>query len=46
MDNMKHDKKNKGGEVMFSLLNAIGDCAWDVHVERSLVIEALEHVLA
>jgi len=38
---MAMDKKNKGGEKMFSLLNGIGKCDYDVVLEDRLVKEAL-----
>ena len=42
---MKSDKKNKGGRVMFSLLNEIGDCAFDIEVKKSLINAAIEESL-
>ncbi|MCA1762598.1 MAG: hypothetical protein LC664_06370 [Flavobacteriales bacterium] len=40
---MKHDKKNRDGQMRMSLLNAIGDCAIDREVRPDLVIEALHY---
>jgi 3-dehydroquinate synthase len=37
------DKKNRGTEVRFSLLNGIGDCAFDVSVSKKEMSLALEY---
>jgi 3-dehydroquinate synthase len=37
-----HDKKNKGSEVLFSLLNGIGGCHFDVKVGELKMLEALK----
>lgn len=39
---MAMDKKNKGGKKLFSLINGIGDCDYDVEVDNKLIREALE----
>jgi len=36
------DKKNKGKEVLFSLLTGIGDCGYDIPVSKKEMKEALE----
>jgi 3-dehydroquinate synthase len=36
------DKKNKGGEVRFSLLTGIGDCGYDIPVSKSEMKKAIE----
>lgn len=41
-DLMRHDKKNAGGHINFTLLGNIGDIRTDCHVEKSLVLEALD----
>ena len=38
-----HDKKNQGGKVNFSLLNAIGQCAYDVVVPEGDMAAALRY---
>jgi len=35
------DKKNKGKEVLFSLLTGIGDCGYDIPVSKKEMLEAL-----
>ncbi len=30
LENMKKDKKNKGGKIMFSLLDGVGSCKFDI----------------
>lgn len=36
------DKKNKGKEVLFSLLTGIGDCGYDIPVSKKEMQEAME----
>jgi len=38
---IKHDKKNRDGQILMSLLSAIGDCNIDCDVSPNLIIEAL-----
>lgn len=38
---MRHDKKNTGGNINFSLLKEIGKCVVDQQCEEELIIEAL-----
>ncbi|MFV0346377.1 MAG: 3-dehydroquinate synthase [Bacteroidales bacterium] len=38
---MRHDKKNEGGKINFTLLNDIGVCAYDQFCEPELIDEAL-----
>ena len=38
-----HDKKNRGGEVRFSLLNGIGDCKYDIKVNKKQMAAALAY---
>lgn len=38
---MSQDKKNKGGVKLFSLLNGIGACDYDIEVSDKLIIESL-----
>ena len=40
-----HDKKNKGDQPQFVLLEAIGRPVWDMEVPAGLVCEALEYVI-
>ncbi len=42
-ENMKHDKKNINGEVLFTLLQDIGKSKWNVKVSEKLIIEALDY---
>ena len=42
---MKHDKKNKSGQVMFSLLHSVGNGAYDIVVTESMIRESLEFTL-
>lgn len=37
------DKKNRGNEVRFSLLNGIGDCSFDVSVSKKEMLSAIEY---
>lgn len=45
MNNMKHDKKNRSGKVLFSLLQSIGDCTFDVEVSTEKIEESLLYSL-
>ncbi len=40
-----HDKKNKGEEPQFVLLQAVGKPVWDVKVESNLVKQALAYII-
>jgi len=40
---MKNDKKNKGGEFRFTLIDRIGSAVTDVPVTAKMAGEALEH---
>ena len=37
------DKKNEGNTLMFSLLNAIGDCSYNVSVSRSEIKDSISY---
>ena len=39
---LAHDKKNVGGRVNYSLLEAIGKCVWDQQVPDQLILDAIE----
>lgn len=41
-DYMRHDKKNRGGEINFTLLHGAGSVLIDQHVDRALVDEAID----
>lgn len=41
-----HDKKNKGEQTQFVLLEAVGKPVWDVEVEPSATKTALEYVIS
>ena len=41
MNRMLLDKKNKGGQKLFSLINGIGNCDYDVVVDDQLIKESL-----
>ena len=45
VSNMKHDKKNKSGKVLFSLLRGLGECSYDIEVGTALIEESLEYTL-
>ncbi len=40
MDLMKHDKKNKGDQILASLPTQIGDCTFDKAIDQALVEKA------
>lgn len=40
---MRHDKKNRNGQIHFTLLNGIGSAEVDVPVDADLIIAALDH---
>ncbi len=40
---MGHDKKNVSGQILFSLIEGIGDSTFDVHVDDDIIIKALEY---
>jgi 3-dehydroquinate synthase len=37
---MKHDKKNKNGELNFVLLKRIGEADYDIHVDEATILES------
>ena len=43
---MRHDKKNNGTEINFSLLNSIGNCKINCEVEEEIISDVLEAFLA
>ncbi|MBM3402337.1 MAG: 3-dehydroquinate synthase [Bacteroidetes bacterium] len=42
---MKNDKKNKSGQISFSLLNKIGACDYDIYCTEEEIIESLDYYL-
>lgn len=46
MELMRQDKKNKDGEIKFTLLQGIGNYSIDQSVEDSIIAEAIRHSLA
>ena len=38
---MSMDKKNKGGQKLFSLINGIGNCDYDVEIDDEIIREAM-----
>lgn len=38
---MKHDKKNQKNQILFSLLDGIGDCKFDINQTDEQILEAL-----
>jgi 3-dehydroquinate synthase len=43
LDLCLQDKKNEGEELMFSLLNSIGDCTYNIPVTREEIKEAIHY---
>jgi len=43
IENLKLDKKNERGEVNFSLLKSIGDCIYDVKINKLLIEDSLRY---
>ena len=43
MGHMKSDKKNEDGKILFSLLEKIGSCTFNIPVEEQDIIEALSY---
>jgi 3-dehydroquinate synthase len=41
IEKLKSDKKNKGGKYMFSLLNSIGNCTYDVVINDYQITESI-----
>jgi len=39
----QQDKKNKGGELRFSLLNGLGSCGFDIKVTPNEIQQAAEY---
>ncbi|MBC7567969.1 MAG: 3-dehydroquinate synthase [Pedobacter sp.] len=40
---MQSDKKNEDGQIMFSLLNSIGSCAYNCRVTKQDILDSLNH---
>ncbi|MGY4385207.1 3-dehydroquinate synthase [Pedobacter sp. UYP24] len=40
---MQSDKKNEDGQIMFSLLNKIGSCAYNCRVTETAILESLDY---
>lgn len=40
---MRHDKKNRGGKIMLSLLRSIGDCIPDQEAGADMIVESLHY---
>ena len=40
---MQSDKKNENGQIMFSLLNSIGSCAFNCRVSESNILESMTY---
>ena len=43
LDFCLQDKKNEGSTLMFSLLNSIGDCTYNVPVSREEILESIQY---
>ncbi len=41
---IQSDKKNVSGKVLFSLVTHIGNCAWNIEVDESVIKKALKHI--
>lgn len=41
---MRHDKKNAGGDINFTLLAEVGDICLDCHADRKLLLEMFDFV--
>lgn len=41
LDTMEYDKKKLGNQVVFSLLKEIGECSYNIYLEKSLIETAL-----
>lgn len=39
---MRHDKKNDGDNINFTLLESVGNCCIDCHIEKELIFEAFD----
>ena len=39
---MEHDKKNRSGQILFSLPDRIGSCGWNITVEQEVIRESYE----
>ena len=39
---MRHDKKNAGDHINFTLLESVGNCRIDCHIEKDLIFEAFD----
>ena len=39
---MRHDKKNAGDNINFTLLESVGNCRIDCHIEKDLIFEAFD----
>jgi 3-dehydroquinate synthase len=40
---MANDKKNRGGEMLFALINGIGSCTYDIVVSKSELNKSIRH---
>jgi len=45
MDHMRYDKKNRKNKILFSLLEGVGKCTFDVEASEELIRESLEYTL-
>jgi len=43
IDIMRHDKKNVSGMILFSLLDGIGNCNYDINVDMADIVNALSY---
>lgn len=43
LDFCLQDKKNEGSTLMFSLLNSIGDCTYNIPVSREEILESIQY---
>ncbi len=46
LDDLAHDKKNKGDKQQFVLIEDVGKPVWDVEVPETLVCKALDYTLS
>jgi len=40
---MTNDKKNKGGQILFSLIDGIGSCTYNIEIGKEAIIEGLDY---
>jgi len=43
MTYMANDKKNKDGQILFSLIEGIGNCTFNISIEKPMILEALKY---